>query len=270
MPHSASLVIKPNFRHAAKGEGCVRFRVCVLAHGCLFNPTRHLQHGHFPFSPTSNPPPHSTFPILCSSSFSPTRKIDYRGVDDGFERDEVKIQREMRNFSNRMTIVSRLKGDGNCALCLNYVIRVTIDRQRSILEARLERNFDRKGERVGEQVLLARIYLLNDPQLSSNINGNLVGGNGRKKFVEKHGKIFPSFVRTNFHQDRIIPLWERSIKHCPYFLKLVNKKVVRTFTLAQGNDPKIKPVISVQRFSLWDSLQRISRKREWREKDCQR
>lgn len=152
--------------------------------------------------------------------------------------------------------------DGNCVLCLNYVIRVTIDRQRSILEARLERNFDRKGERVGEQVLLARIYLLNDPQLSSNINGNLVGGNGRKKFVEKHGKIFPSFVRTNFHQDRIIPLWERSIKHCPYFLKLVNKKVVRTFTLAQGNDPKIKPVISVQRFSLWDSLQRISRKRE--------
>lgn len=112
----------------------------------------------------------------------------------------------MRNFSNRMTIVSRLKGNRNCALCLNYVIRVTIDRQRSILEARLERNFDRKGERVGEQVLLARIYLLNDPQLSSNINGNLVGGNGRKKFVEKHGKIFPSFVRTNFHQDRIIPL----------------------------------------------------------------
>lgn len=178
----------------------------MLAHGCLFNPTRHLQHGHFPFSPTSNPPPHSTFPILCSSSFSPTRKIDYRGVDDGFERDEVKIQREMRNFSNRMTIVSRLKGNRNCALCLNYVIRVTIDRQRSILEARLERNFDRKGERVGEQVLLARIYLLNDPQLSSNINGNLVGGNGRKNFVEKHGKIFPSFVRTNFHQDRIIPL----------------------------------------------------------------
>lgn len=117
VPHSASLVIKPNFRHAAKDEGCVRFRVCVLAHGCLFNPTRHLQHGHFPFSPTSNPPPHSTFPILCSSSFSPTRKIDYRGVDDGFERDEVKIQREMRNFSNRMTIVSRLKGLEGWKLC---------------------------------------------------------------------------------------------------------------------------------------------------------
>lgn len=113
-----SLVIKPNFRHAAKGEGCVRFRVCVLAHGCLFNPTRHLQHGHFPFSPISDPlPPHSHSTIARPFRFHAlllfrqrTRKLIIAGGWWWFERGvccEIKFWWENPRFWI-MTIVLRM------------------------------------------------------------------------------------------------------------------------------------------------------------------
>lgn len=59
----AYLVISnvPNFRqyHTAKQKHRVcPIRVCVFAHGCLFNPSRDLQHGHLPFSLLSKALPH--------------------------------------------------------------------------------------------------------------------------------------------------------------------------------------------------------------------
>lgn len=152
-----SLVIKPNFRHEAKGEGCVRFRVCVLAHGCLFNPTRHLQHGHFPFSPISNPlPPHSHSTIARPFRFHAlllfrqrTRKLIIAGDWWWF-----RTMRLLLNFSERILVSGSWRSfwEWTCEiergwkLCPLKLYHLSNNRSAKIkfdTRRRLERNFDR-------------------------------------------------------------------------------------------------------------------------------
>ena len=105
---------------------------------------------------------------------------------------------------------------------LSYIIRVIIDEKKIDFdigweEVRLERNFDRKiSWRTGEVILLVpllrifppRIYLTgeqmrNFPQILTETRLERIDV---RNFLKNIGKIFPSFVRTNFHRDQIIPL----------------------------------------------------------------
>lgn len=151
-----SLVIKPNFRHAAKGEGCVRFRVCVLAHGCLFNPTRHLQHGHFPFSPISDPhipiqPSRDLFDFTLFFFFANERENWLsQGVDDG--SNDAFVAR--LNFGERILVSGSWRSfwEWTCEiergwkLCPLKLYHLSNNRSAKIkfdTRRRLERNFDR-------------------------------------------------------------------------------------------------------------------------------
>ena len=165
----------------------------------------------------------STSPILHAFLFFPfpffrqrTRKIDYlAGGWWWFRCEDVK-----------------LKGDGNCEFKLYYSSnnRWEKDRFRYWMgRSSIGEEFwqDRRiSWRTGEVILLVpllrifppRIYLLtgeqmrNFPQILTETRLERIDV---RNFLKNIGKIFPSFVRTNFHRDQIIPLWRRSIKRFP-------------------------------------------------------